>query len=90
MPELNPEVVTVLRRLLDDTDDLADVPEDSVIELLQALRQRRKIEGRAAALLHQRGWSWPRIAATLSLDRRVDQSTVQKWARDYRMDGDSS
>lgn len=87
--DLNPEVMSVLQRLLDDDDDLQGLSVEGLVDTLRALRQRAKLEGRAVAELHRRGWTWPQIAAVLSDERKLDQSTVQKWARQYRQADES-
>lgn len=59
--------------------DVKDMSEDQLADSFAALRERKAIEGRTAAELYRRGWTWPRIAAL----RGVDQSTVHRWAQPY-------
>lgn len=84
MADLTPEVMHVLGRLVSDDEDadFSDLPTEQILEALRMVRQRKKIEGRAAAELFRRGMKWPEIARELG----VENSTPQKWAREYRKD----
>lgn len=84
MADPTPEVTNALVRLMTSGDDLSAMSDDELVNALLALRERKKLEGSAAAELHRRDWTWPRIAGLLG----VDQSTVHRWAQPYLRAGE--
>lgn len=84
MADLTPEVIDALVRLMNDELRMADQDDDTIVEHMRIGRYGRRLVGEGAAELHRRGWTWPQIAAKFG----VNQSTVHRWARDYREEGD--
>jgi hypothetical protein len=59
---------------------LDDLTDEQLVQAVREVRQARKdAEGRAAAELHRRGWTWERIGNALG----VVQSTAHRWAQEY-------
>ncbi|WP_130291564.1 terminase gpP N-terminus-related DNA-binding protein [Pseudonocardia sediminis] len=79
------EVTHALVRLMTGEIEVGDMTEAELADSFRALSERKAIEGRTAAELYRRGWTWPRIAAL----RKVDQSTVHRWAQPYLRDGET-
>lgn len=68
---------------LDDPSALSD---EQLVEAVRQARETKKVaEGRVAAELRRRGWTWPAIGKAIG----VDQSTAHGWAQPYltRHDG---
>lgn len=67
---------------------LSEFTAEQLAQALRAMRNRRELEGRIAAELHDvHGWTWEQIAGTFQPapgQPSVDLSTVSRWAKPYR------
>jgi hypothetical protein len=81
----NPEVLNALVRLMAGGEDLSDLSDEQLVEAVVQAREAKKVaEGRAAAELRRRRWTWPQIGNAIG----VDQSTAHGWAQPYLRAGD--
>ncbi|MDN5918558.1 MAG: hypothetical protein L0I76_26245 [Pseudonocardia sp.] len=86
MADEHPEVLNALVRLMATLDDLSALDDDDLVRAVVEARETKKIaEGRVAAELRRRGWTWPRIGTAIG----VDQSTAHGWAQPYLRDGEA-
>jgi hypothetical protein len=80
------EVLNALVRLMASLDDLSALDDDDLVRAVVEARETKKIaEGRVAAELRRRGWTWPRIGTAIG----VDQSTAHGWAQPYLREGEA-
>lgn len=79
------EVLSALVRLMSSGDDLTGLSDEQLVEAVKEAREAKKVaEGRAAAELRRRKWTWPAIGKAIG----VDQSTAHGWAQPYLRDGE--
>jgi hypothetical protein len=82
---MNPEVLSALVRVMASQGDLSDLTDEQLVDAVVQARDAKKVaEGRAAAELRRRKWTWPQIGAAIG----VDQSTAHGWAQPYLRVGD--
>lgn len=74
-------VRTALTRLMTKEATLDTLTDDQIVSAARSAKNARKMaEGRAAAVLHDRGWTWEAIGREFG----VNQSTAHRWADFYR------
>ena len=76
--------MSALVRLMSSGDDLTGLTDEQLVEAVRDAREAKKVaEGRAAAELRHRGWTWPQIGKAIG----VDPSTAHGWAQPYLRKG---
>lgn len=75
--------IDALARLMTNLDDPSGLSDTDLVQAVVQARETKKIaEGRVAAELRRRGWTWPAIGKAIG----VDQSTAHGWAQPYLRD----
>lgn len=70
-----------LVRLITSGADVTTLTNEQVVLAVKSTKQASKnAQGRAADLLHDRGWTWEQVGDAFG----VNQSTAFRWAMDYR------
>lgn len=80
-----PGALNALVLLMANLDDPSKLSDQQLVEAVIEARETKKIaEGKAAAELRRRGWTWPQIGKAIG----VDQSTAHGWAQPYLREGE--
>lgn len=78
--------IDALARLMTNLEDLSGLSDDDLVQAVVQARETKKIaEGKVAAELRGRRWTWPAIGKAIG----VDPSTAHGWAQPY-LRGDSA